>query len=61
MKGGEVDKPLLEDVMPYRQFTAQEVDLLARLSGMEVRTAAHMFISPNTQKLSACMDVSASR
>ena len=43
MKGGEVDKHLLEDVMPYRQFTAQEVDLLARLSGMEVRAAHLLF------------------
>jgi len=44
MKGEEMDQCLLEEVVPYRQFTAQEIDLLAAMSGMEVsncQPAAH--------------------
>eukprot|EP00775_Hariotina_reticulata_P001683 gene1683-2027_t len=36
MNGEEMDECLLEEVVPYRQFTAQEIDLLAAMSGMEV-------------------------
>ncbi|KAF8071206.1 hypothetical protein HT031_001289 [Scenedesmus sp. PABB004] len=35
-KGGEVGECLLEEVVPWRHFTAQEVDLLATLAGLEV-------------------------
>jgi hypothetical protein len=35
--GDQLGPCLLEEVVPYRQFTAQEVDLLATLSGLEVR------------------------
>jgi hypothetical protein len=33
----ELDQCLLEEVVPYRQFTLCEVDLLATLTGLEVR------------------------
>eukprot|EP00882_Tetradesmus_deserticola_P031463 GHRQ01035578.1.p1 GENE.GHRQ01035578.1~~GHRQ01035578.1.p1 ORF type:complete len:174 (+),score=94.51 GHRQ01035578.1:2-523(+) len=36
MKDGNMDECLLEEVVAYRQFTLQEVDLLATLTGMEV-------------------------
>lgn len=31
-----MDECLLEEVVPYRQFTTQEIDLLATMAGMEV-------------------------
>jgi hypothetical protein len=37
MKDGNMDECLLEEVVAYRQFTMQEVDLLATLTGMQVR------------------------
>jgi hypothetical protein len=40
MKDGNMDECLLEEVVAYRQFTMQEIDLLATLTGMEVRQAA---------------------
>ncbi|WIA32247.1 hypothetical protein OEZ86_003094 [Tetradesmus obliquus] len=36
MKDGNMDECLLEEVVAYRQFTMQEIDLLATLTGMEV-------------------------
>eukprot|EP00877_Chromochloris_zofingiensis_P000935 jgi/Chrzof1/10842/Cz05g14060.t1 len=36
MKGEEVSDCLLEQVVPYRQYTAQEVDLLATMTGFQV-------------------------
>lgn len=39
MKDGNMDECLLEEVVAYRQFTMQEIDLLATLTGMEVRHA----------------------
>lgn len=42
MKDGNMDECLLEEVVAYRQFTMQEVDLLATLTGMEVRRMAQV-------------------
>jgi hypothetical protein len=39
MKDGAMDECLLEEVVAYRQFTMQEIDLLATLTGLEVRPA----------------------
>lgn len=36
-EGEELGPCLLEEVVPYRQFTAQEVELLGMLAGLEVR------------------------
>eukprot|EP00879_Flechtneria_rotunda_P020693 GHRR01021778.1.p2 GENE.GHRR01021778.1~~GHRR01021778.1.p2 ORF type:complete len:166 (+),score=42.54 GHRR01021778.1:1026-1523(+) len=36
MRNEQMDQCLLEEVVPYRQFTAQEIDLLATIAGMEV-------------------------
>jgi hypothetical protein len=41
MKDGNMDECLLEEVVAYRQFTMQEIDLLATLTGMEVRHIQH--------------------
>eukprot|EP00878_Enallax_costatus_P031325 GHUV01034251.1.p1 GENE.GHUV01034251.1~~GHUV01034251.1.p1 ORF type:complete len:319 (+),score=64.45 GHUV01034251.1:357-1313(+) len=37
MKGEDMDQCLLEEVVPYRQFTTQEIDLLATMNDLEVR------------------------
>ena len=37
LEGDAVSEVLLEEVVPYRQFTAQEVSLLAAAAGLEVR------------------------
>lgn len=34
--GDELGPCLLEEVVPYRQFTAQEIELLGMLTGLEV-------------------------
>lgn len=34
--GGELGPCLLEEVVPYRQFTAQEIELLGMLTGLQV-------------------------
>jgi hypothetical protein len=52
MKDGNMDECLLEEVVAYRQFTMQEVDLLATLTGMEVR---HV---PSIAHNCLCSDVS---
>jgi hypothetical protein len=39
-EGEELGPCLLEEVVPYRQFTAQEVELLGMLNGLEVRLPA---------------------
>lgn len=36
-EGEELGPCLLEEVVPYRQFTAQEVELLGMLAGLQVR------------------------
>lgn len=36
MKDGEMDECLMEQMVAYRQFTTQEIDLLAVMHGMEV-------------------------
>lgn len=42
-EGDELGPCLLEEVVPYRQFTAQEVELLGMLNGLEVRQPAWDF------------------
>lgn len=39
MKDEDVEQCLLEEVVPFRQFTTQEIDLLAMMSGLEVSRA----------------------
>lgn len=36
-EGDGLGRCVLEEVVPYRQFTAQEIDLLGMMSGLEVR------------------------
>lgn len=37
--GEELGPCLLEEVVPYRQFTAQEIELLGMLAGLQVSLA----------------------
>lgn len=54
--GDELGPCLLEEVVPYRQFTAQEVDLLATLSGLEVRGAGDTKgKGPGSNSWAACL------